>query len=93
MLGATLDNKLYFATHLLNTIKNANKKFNTLTRVQKYMTTDQQAYILSNFLINRNLLTVRWYGCFVQNVPFVEQTIFMGAACALYSKTSDLNLK
>ena len=34
LLGATLDNKLNFATHLLNITLNANK-FNALTRVQK----------------------------------------------------------
>ena len=46
VLGVT-DNKLNFATHLLNITKNANKKFNALTRFQKYMTTDQKkAYIL-----------------------------------------------
>ena len=36
VLAVTLDNKLNFATHLLNITKNANKKFNALTRVQKY---------------------------------------------------------
>ena len=40
VLGITIDNKLNFATHLLNITKNANIKFNALTRVQKYMTTD-----------------------------------------------------
>ena len=42
VFAATLDNKLNFATHLLNITKNANKKFNTLTRVRKYMNTDQK---------------------------------------------------
>ena len=42
VLGVTLDNKLTFATHLLNTTKNSNKKFNALTRVQKYTTNDQK---------------------------------------------------
>ena len=45
VLDVTLDNKLNFAIHLLNTTKNTNKKFNALTRDQKYMTTDQRAYI------------------------------------------------
>ena len=35
VLGATLDNKLNFATHLLNITKNAIKKVNALTRDQK----------------------------------------------------------
>ena len=35
MLGVTLDNKLNFATQLLNITKNASKKFNALTRVRK----------------------------------------------------------
>ena len=39
VLGATTDNKLNFAKHLSNITKNANIKFNALTRVQKYMTT------------------------------------------------------
>ena len=45
----TIDDKLIFATHLLNITKNANIKFNSLTRVQKYMTTDKKPYILFIF--------------------------------------------
>ena len=45
VLGIALDNILNFATHLLNITKNANKKFKALTRVQKYMTTDQKKFI------------------------------------------------
>ena len=33
MLSVTLDNKLKFATHLLNITKNVNKKFNVLRGV------------------------------------------------------------
>ena len=43
VLGVTLDNKLNFATNLLNITKNADKKLNALTRVQKYMITDQKS--------------------------------------------------
>ena len=68
VLGVTLDNKLNFATHLLNITKS---KFNTLTWVQKYMTTNQKGLYFPP-LLNRNLPTVRCYGCFVQNVPFAE---------------------
>ena len=50
VLVLTLDNKLNFATHLLNITKNANKKFNALTRVQKYMTIDQKKFIFSSFI-------------------------------------------
>ena len=57
VLGVT-DNKLNFATHLLNITKNANKKFNALTRVQKYMVADQKSSHFSP-LLNRNLPTVR----------------------------------
>ena len=71
MVGVTLDNKLNIVTHLLNITKNANKKFNALTRIQKYMTTDQKSlYFLP--LLNRSLPIVRLYRCFVQNVPFTE---------------------
>ena len=52
VLGVTLD-KFNFATHLLNITKNVNKKFNALTRVQKYMTTDKKKYFPS--LLNHNL--------------------------------------
>ena len=46
-LGVTIHNKLDFAGHLLNITKNANIKFNALTRVKKYMTTDKKkTYIL-----------------------------------------------
>ena len=69
VVGVT-DNKFNFATHLLNITKNANK-FNALTWVQKYMTTNQKSLYFPP-LLNRNLPTVRWYGCFVQNVPFTE---------------------
>ena len=55
VLGVTIDKKLSFATHLLNITKNANIKFNALTRVQKYMTTDKK-YVYSFHLLNRNLL-------------------------------------
>ena len=48
--GISLENNLNFATHLLNIIKNANKNFNALMRVQE------------NFifppLLNRDLPTV-----------------------------------
>ena len=50
VLGVTLDNKLNFATYLLNITKNANKKFDAVTRVQKYMTTDQKKLIFSSFV-------------------------------------------
>ena len=48
VLRVTTENKLNFATHLLNiTKKKANIKFNALTEVQKCMTTDKnKAYIL-----------------------------------------------
>ena len=46
VVWVTIDNKLNFETHLSNITKNANIKFNALTRVQKYMTTDQKIYIL-----------------------------------------------
>ena len=58
MFGVTLDNKLNFATHLLNIFNNANKKFNALTWVQKYMTSDQKRLIYSSF-IKCNLPTIR----------------------------------
>ena len=58
MLDVTLDNKLNFVANLLDITKNANKKFNALTRVQNYMTTDQKNLYFGP-LLNRNLPIVR----------------------------------
>ena len=54
VLGVTSDNKLNFATLLLNPTKNAYKKFNALTQVQNYMTTDQKSLYFTP-LLYRNL--------------------------------------
>ena len=72
VLGVTLD-KFNFVTHLLNIIKNVNKKFNALTRVQKYMTTDKKknfsSFIKLQFyypsLLNHNLAyySLIWMFC------------------------------
>ena len=43
---------------LLDITKNANKKFNTLTRVQRMMTTDEKSLYFPP-LLNFNLPTVR----------------------------------
>ena len=51
VLGVTIDNKLNFATHLSNITKNANIEFSALTRVQKYMTTNQKN-VYSLLLLN-----------------------------------------
>ena len=45
VLGVTLDNKLNFATHLLTVTKNAKKKFNALTWIQKNDYWPKKAYI------------------------------------------------
>ena len=50
VLGVTTDNKLNFAEDLLNIAKNANIKFNALTKVQKHVTTDQRKRIFSSFI-------------------------------------------
>ena len=47
VLDVTLDDKLKFTADLLNITKNANKKFNALTRVQKYKTTEQKSLFFS----------------------------------------------
>ena len=56
VLGVTIDNKFNFPKHLSNITKNANIKFNALTRVQKYMTTDEKRNIYSLHLLNRSSL-------------------------------------
>ena len=71
VLGITIDDKLNFTTHVLNITKNANIKFNALTIIQKYMTTDKKN-IYSLHLLNRSSLIAREYGCFAQNILLVE---------------------
>ena len=56
VLGVTIDNKLNFATHLSNITKYVDIKFNALTRVQKYMTTDQKKNVYSFLLLNLSSL-------------------------------------
>ena len=67
VLGVIIDNKLNFETHLSNITKNANIKFNALTRVQQYMTTDQKN-VYSLLLLNLSSLIALYYGCFAQNI-------------------------
>ena len=59
VLSVTLGNKLNSITHLLKIAKNANKKFNAFTRVQKYITNDRKKLIYFPPLLNRNLSIVR----------------------------------
>ena len=40
LLEVTIDNKLNFATYLINITEGANIKFNALTGAKKYMTKD-----------------------------------------------------
>ena len=51
VLGVTIDNKLNFATHILNITKNANIKFNSLT-----MTMIKKTFILFIYQIEVHLL-------------------------------------
>ena len=55
VLGVTINNKLNFATHISNITKNANINFNALTRVQKYVSTDQKN-VYSLLLLNLSSL-------------------------------------
>ena len=49
VLSVTIENKLNFATDLVNTNKRSNSKFNETTRVPKYMTTDIFYSFIQNF--------------------------------------------
>ena len=42
VLGVTIDNRLNFGMHLLNTTKNVNSKFNALTEGKMFCTTEQK---------------------------------------------------
>ena len=89
VLGVTIDKKLNFETHLSNITKNANIKFNALTRVQKYMTADRKN-VYSFLLLNLSSLIALYYGCFAQNILLLELTAYMNDACASFDKTTPL---
>ena len=61
VLGVTIANKLNFKTHLLIITKNADNKFNVLTRVQKCMTEDKKN-VYSFHLLNRSSSLI-WIFC------------------------------
>ena len=42
ILGITIDNKLSFDEHIINICKTANKKLNTLSRINHYMKQNQK---------------------------------------------------
>ena len=92
VLCVTLDNKLNFATHLSNITKNANKKFNALTRVQKFMTTDQKKLLFFSFIKSQfTYCPLKWMVCTKRSLHRINN--IMSGVCALYSKTTYLNLK
>ena len=49
VLSITIENKLNFATDLVNTTKRSDSKFNETTRVPKYTTTDIFYSFIQNF--------------------------------------------
>ena len=49
-LGITFDSKLDFSMHLTNITKKVNIKLNALTRVQKYMTSEQKTFLTSSLI-------------------------------------------
>ena len=50
VLGITFDSKLDFSMHLTNITKKVNIKLNALTRVQKYMTSEQKTFLTSSLI-------------------------------------------
>ena len=91
VLGVT-DNKLNFATHLLNITKNANKKFNALTRFQKYMTTDQKKLIFCSCIKSQFAYSpLIWMFCTKRSLRIINNT--REWRLRLCSKTIDLNVK
>ena len=85
LVCVTLDNRLNFATHTLNITKNANKKFNALTRVQKYMTTDQKKLISSFFIKSQfTYCQLIWMFCTKCSLYRINNIIYrISRACAL----------
>ena len=52
ILGVTIDNNLSFDEHIINIYKTANKKLNTLSRINHYMKQNQKEILLPSFIIS-----------------------------------------
>ena len=64
MLGLTIDNKLSFDEHIINTYKTANKKLNAVSRINHYMKQNQKEILLSSFIIfHFNYCPLIWMFC------------------------------
>ena len=75
--AVTINKKLNYARHLLNITKVTNTKFNTLTRVQKYMTTDKKNYRYHHFLNRSSLIA--------QIILLVELTAYINNAYVIHT--------
>ena len=64
ILGVTIDNKLSFEEHIINTCKTANKRLNTLSRINQYMKQNQKEISLSSFIISHFSSCPLICGCF-----------------------------
>ena len=89
-MGQVLQNaKSIITKHLININKNDNIKFNALTRVQKYMATDQKKLIFSLFIkLQFPYCPLIWMFC--TSILLVELTAYINDAYALFNKTTPL---
>ena len=63
-LGVTIDNRLSFDEHIKNFCKTANKKLNTLSRINHYMKQNQKKNLFSPFMISRfSFCPLIWMFC------------------------------
>ena len=75
VLVVTNNNKLNFATHLLNITNNASIKFNALIRVQKYMTTDKKPHLFSSFTkLQSTYCPLIWMFCTKHSIGRISST-------------------
>ena len=87
VLGITIDSKLDFM-HLTSITKKANIKLNVLTRVQKYMTPEQKAFLTPSFRKSQfNYCPLIWMFC--SKKALHRLNIITKNLCALYIKFSN----
>ena len=92
-LWVTIDNKRDFVTHLSNITKNANIKFNALTRVQKYTTTDKKI-IFSYFIKSQfNYCPLVWMFCTKHSIGIVKSIHEQCLRLIQQNYTSDLEVR
>ena len=75
-LGANIDSKLTFDTHVSHLCKKANKKLRALARITPYMTLEKKKLVMNSFF-NAQFITPLSFGCFIAVKIVTKSSIYM----------------